>query len=633
MNTSSKRTVLVVNDDPDQAELLGVLLEQSGFSPSVAVDGVDGLAKARHCGPDVVVCDVMMPRMNGFDFCRAVRADNRLRDTPILLVTALLKGSDSVVDGLSAGADDLLELPYDPIQLVAKVTRLVERRQVEGESKKRLRALYVALADLVMVIGRDGRVHSVEPTKSGILYRPAGEMIGRTLRDVMPDHADGFLAEIHRALASGQPHDVEYWLDVEGRMKWFEATISPLPDDTVFWVARDMTEKKALRDSLAHAQKMEAVGRLAGGIAHDFNNILTAISGFGTLVADALPPASALRADAEEILKAAMRASIVTRQLLTFSRKQVLRPELVDVNQVVANLEPMLQRLLHEDVELRIGLGMDLGFVRVDRNQLELVLLNLALNARDAMRAGGVLTINVARADKNAISHERREDRELGYVVLEVSDTGVGMDAQTQAHLFEPFFTTKDPGKGTGLGLATVYGIVEQSGGYISVNSKQYLGTSFQVFLPRLLEAPLLTALEDRPVIGGSETILVVDDDATIRTLTQAVLTKWGYSVLVAANGVDAACVAARDGSSIDLMITDVVMPRLGGRALAEEMRRLYAQMRVLYMSGYPDETLAQQGVLDPATPFLQKPFTPDALLMAVRSALNSPEATDEAAA
>jgi PAS domain S-box-containing protein len=622
MNSFPNRTVLVVNDDADHAKSLGLLLEQSGFTPTIAFDGIDGLEKARQQGPDVIVCDVMMPRMDGVGLCRAVRADERLRDTPVLLVTALRKGSDSMVEGLSAGADDFLELPYDPIRLVAKVTRLVERRQVEGESNRRLRALCVALADLVIVLDRDGRVHNVEPTRNGVLYRPAEEMIGQTLDTVMPEHADRFLREVNRALAAGQPHDVEYTLDIGGETKWFEATISPLSDDTVFWVGRDVTERRALWDRLAQAQKMEAVGRLAGGIAHDFNNILTAIIGFGDLVANALPMTSPLRSDVEEILKAATRASTLTRQLLTFSRKEVRRPELVDVNRVVANLEPMLRRLLHEDIELRVGLGMALGFVRVDRSQLEQVLLNLAINAKDAMPTGGTLTIKTAH-EVNSASHVRRDDREGGYVVLEVSDTGVGMDAQVQAHMFEPFFTTKEPGKGTGLGLATVHGIVEQSGGFISVQSEPHHGTSVKVFLPRLSEAPLATPVEDRAVSGGNETILVVEDDATIRTLAQAVLAKRGYSVLVASNGMDALRVATQYGQPIDLLLTDVVMPSRGGGALAEEIRRQHARVRVLYMSGYPDDTIAHQGVLDASTPFLAKPFTPEGLLIAVRSVLN----------
>ncbi len=623
MSTSAGRAVLIVNDDADHAQSLSVLLQQSGFAPTIAVDGVEGLEKARQCEPDVIVCDINMPRMDGFWLCRAVRADDDLRETPILLITALLKGSDNMVKGLSVGADDFLELPYEPIRLIAKVTRLVERRQVKSDSKKRLRALCVALADLVIVLDRDGRVHNVEQTKSGVLYRPAAKMIGRTLREMMPEHADRFLPEIHRVLASEQPHNVEYWLDIEGEMKWFEATVSPLSDNTVFWVARDVTERKVLRDKLAQAQKMEAVGRLAGGIAHDFNNILTAIGGFGALVAGALPPTSPLRADVEEILKAATRASTLTRQLLTFSRKQVLRPELVDVNRVVASLEPMLRRLLHEDIELRTELGMGLGYVRVDSNQLEQVLLNLAANAKDAMPAGGVLTIKTARDEVCPAPDQRPENREGDYVVLEVSDTGIGMDAETQAHLFEPFFTTKEPGKGTGLGLATVHGIVEQSGGFISVQSEPQHGTSFKVFLPRVVEAPLVTAVKDREVTGGDETILVVEDDATIRTLARTVLTRWGYRVLVAADGMDAFRVAAEEGRSIDLLLTDVVMPSRGGRALAEDIRRQHTNVRILYMSGYPDDTIAHHGVLDSATPFLPKPFTPDELLIAVKSALN----------
>ena len=623
MKIPPNRTVLIVNDDSGYAQFLSSLFEQSGFMTAIAVDGVDGLEQARQLCPDAVVCDVLMPRLDGLGLCRALRADDCFRDTPILLLTALRRGSDSVVQGLSAGADDFLELPYDPILVVAKVTRLVERRIVEQESKQRLRALYVALADLVIVVDGDGLIHNVERTRGEVLYRPPAEMIGRTLHEVMPEHADRFVPEIHRALASGQPHDFEYWLDIEGAMKWFEATISPLPDDTVFWVARDVTERKALRDKLAQAQKMEAVGRLAGGIAHDFNNLLTAISGFGAAVADDLPATSPLRGDVEQILKAATRAASLTRQLLTFSRKHVLRPELVEVNRVVTNLEPMLRRLLHEDIELRTRLATGLGLVRVDCYQLEQVLLNLCVNAKDAMPTGGVLTITTARAGESA---GQRRGGEAGgdYVELEVSDTGVGMDAQTQAHLFEPFFTTKQPGTGTGLGLATVHGIVEQSGGFISVRSEPHRGTSFKVFLPRQPGSPSVTAGAGGRVAGGDETILIVEDDAMIRMLTQRVLTKWGYTVLVAANGVDAVDLAADDGRAIDLLLTDVVMPGRGGKALAEEIRRRHTTVRVLYMSGYPDDAIAHQGVLDPATPFLPKPFTPDVLLAAVRSALNS---------
>jgi PAS domain S-box-containing protein len=624
MSISSSRTALVVNDDADHARSLSIILEQSGFAPTIAVDGVDGLEKARRCGPDVIVSDVTMPRMDGFGLCRALRADERLRDTPVVLVTALCRGTDSMVEGLRAGADDFFELPYEPDRLVAKVTRLVERRQVEGESGKRLRALYAALADLVIVLDRDGRVHNVEPTKSGVLYRPAAEMIGRTLHDIMPEYADRFLCEVRRALASGQPHDVEYVLDIEGAMKSFEATISPLSDDAVFWVARDVTERKALRDRSAQAQKMEVVGRLASGIAHDFNNNLTAIRWFAEVVAQELPLTSPLRADVEQILKATARASALTGQLLTFSRKQVVRPELVDVNRIVANVEPMLRRLLPEDIDLRLGLGTGLGYVRADRNQLEQVLLNLAINAKDAMPAGGMLAIRTARHEASRITHERREDREGDYVVLEVSDTGVGIDPQIREQLFEPFFTTKEPGKGTGLGLATANAIVEQSGGFMAVHSEPHCGASFKVFLPRLSEAPLVSVVGDGPVTGGDETILVVDDDANMRTLVQTVLTRRGYSVVVAADGVAAVRVAAQDGRSIDLLLTDVVMPPPRGRALAEEVRRQHPRVRVLYMSGYLDETIAHNGVLDPAIPFLQKPFTSDALLVAVRSALNS---------
>jgi PAS domain S-box-containing protein len=390
-------------------------------------------------------------------------------------------------------------------------------------------------------------------------------------------------------------------------------------------IAADLTELRQLEVQYRQAQKMEAVGRLAGGIAHDFNNILTAIIGTTSLMTDHIGADSPARMGLHEIEKAARRAAALTRQLLAFSRQQVLEPQDLDVNVLVRNLEHMLRRLIGEHVELRTALAADLGTVRADPGQLEQVIVNLAVNARDAMPRGGSLTIETANEELDAEFAKKLITPGSGpWVRLAVSDTGMGMDARTQAHLFEPFFTTKEPGKGTGLGLATVYGIVKQSGGYVWAQSEVGRGTTFTICLPRVAATPARAAATPVALPSrGSETVLLVEDEDDVRGVITRILTARGYSVLQARNGAEALEFAADRRERIHILVTDVVMPGLNGRELASALGKTRADLRVLYMSGHTDQAIVHEGQLERGLAYLQKPFTPEALSRKIREVLD----------
>jgi len=389
-------------------------------------------------------------------------------------------------------------------------------------------------------------------------------------------------------------------------------------------VLLDITGRRQLEEQLRQAQKMEAVGMLAGGVAHDFNNLLTIIGGYSELILRNLGPHDPNRHSAEQIMKAGERAAALTRQLLAFSRRQVLQPRVLELNKLVTSLSTMLQRLIGEDVELRLVLSSDLGRVSADPGQIEQVLMNLAVNARDAMPKGGILTIETANRqldDNYALQHVAVKAGP--YIQLAVSDTGTGMDAATKARLFEPFFTTK--GAGTGLGLSTVFGIVKQSGGNVEVYSEPACGTSVKVYLPRI-DQPVFVAPENRRsnVARGSETILVAEDDEMVRTLVREALEREGYRVLASADPVEARRVSDRHRGTIHLLISDVVMPKLSGRELAEQLLTRRPAMKVLYMSGYTDNAVLNSGILHQEVAFLQKPFTPAALTEKVREVLEA---------
>jgi PAS domain S-box-containing protein len=418
----------------------------------------------------------------------------------------------------------------------------------------------------------------------------------------------------------------------EGRLVSVEVSVNPILDEhgdiTGFLaIQRDVTRRKQLEEQFRQAQKMEAVGRLAGGVAHDFNNILTVINGYSEVMLDQLKPENTHHKYASEIKKAGERAAGLTRQLLAFSRQQVLEPQVLDLNHVIANVHAMLKRLIGEDIDLVTVPRPDLGRVKADPGQIEQILLNLAVNARDAMPRGGKLSIETGNVDlDDSYTSGDFVVKPGPYVMLAATDSGTGMDAETQKRIFEPFFTTKEKGKGTGLGLSTVYGIVKQSEGYITVYSEMGHGTTFKIYLPRVDASAEVVRPVTTEVAGAHphETVLLVEDDTPIRRLIFDTLKSRGYNVLQAQNGDEAIQLAGRYLDPIQLMLTDLVMPGMSGRVLAERMVALHPESRVLYMSGYTDDAVIRHGGLGAGAAFLQKPFTPDAVANKVRQVLDA---------
>jgi len=387
-----------------------------------------------------------------------------------------------------------------------------------------------------------------------------------------------------------------------------------------------VSDQQRLEEMLHQSQKLEAVGRLAGGVAHDFNNLLGVITGHGDLMRRQVPEDHPARRRLEQVMKAAERAAGLTRQLLAFSRKQVMQPKLLDLNAAVRDLGKMLERVVGEDVEIEVRAAAELGMVKADPTQVDQVLMNLVVNARDAMPKGGQLTIETANVEFDEAYVASHPPAQPGrFVMLAVSDNGVGMDAETQEHIFEPFFTTKAPGEGTGLGLATVYGVVKQSGGNVWVYSEPGRGTTFKIYLPRVDGEASAGEAAREPAASarGHETVLVVEDTADLRETIREVLEERGYRVLAAADGEKALALVAERTGPIELLLTDVVMPKLGGAELARRVAELRPEIRVLYMSGYSNGAVSRQGALAPGVTLLEKPFTGDALARAVREAID----------
>jgi len=479
-----------------------------------------------------------------------------------------------------------------------------------------------------------GQLLDANPALLAMLgYSSAKELLGTHLGGLYADTQQWF--ELADRLRSAAPFNglTAEWLRKDGTttvVRVSGRTVSNGGKEKTFELfAEDVTERRALEQQLRQSQKMEAVGRLAGGIAHDFNNLLMVISGYSEFLLDRLGPEPALRAPAQEIASAALRATSLTRQLLAFSRKQMMAPKILDLNAVVTENLKMLTRVIGEDIDLVMVPATGLGAVRADAGQIEQVIMNLAVNARDAMPAGGKLTIetfNVSLDDEYARFHAPL--RPGNYVMLAISDTGAGMDSETQSHIFEPFFTTKGP-KGTGLGLSTVYGIVKQSGGYIWVYSEPGKGTTFKVYLPRVAEAaqsPVQVAVPAESVAPepGTETILLVEDEANLRYLARQFLEKQGYRVIEAADGAVAMQVAVAHEGVIHLLLTDVSMPGMNGRELAQRISEIRPNVKVLYMSGYTENVIGRNGTLDAGVRLLQKPFTLRDLKSKVREVLDT---------
>jgi PAS domain S-box-containing protein len=630
--------ILLIEDSSDDALLAVRALERAGLSIYAdRVQTLEALGGALRGGAwDIVLSDHGMP---GFDALSALALVHRLApDVPFLLVSGTI-GEERAVAAIKAGAYD-----YVPKGSLARLPDTVRRALREAaERRARARAEEIAHRSMEQL----GAIHDASPV--GIVTldaaarvmtwnRAAALAFGRSVEEAagQPLPLDAAAAAVFDRLVRRTLHgdavadvEIETHRAPHGARLILSCSTAPLRGAAgevvgLVTVLADITRRRELEHQMQLTQRLEALGRLAGGIAHDFNNLLTAILGTAEVLVEDLKD-DPRAADAGDIKEAALRAAALTKQLLAFSRRQVLQLEVLDVNALVRDLERMLGRLLGERIHLRTALAPTVGAVRADPSQLEQVLVNLAINARDAMEAGGVLTITTDDVHlEEPPAGERDMVRAGPYVRLAVTDTGSGMDEATRGRVFEPFFTTKPRGRGTGLGLSTVYGIIKQSGGYIWVSSEPGRTTTFEVYLPRIAETPVRSP--DRPLVDtpvdGTETILVVEDEAPVRALIRRILTDRGYTVLIAATGEEALTVAAGAGQ-IALLVTDVVMPGMSGRDLADRLVARTPGLKVLFASGYTDDEIVRHGPLNPHTPFLPKPFTPEGLLRQIRAVLD----------
>ncbi len=679
--------VLLVDDNEANLYLLRVLLQGHGCNVLTASNGADALDLARATPPDLIVSDILMPGMDGFALCREWRKDKRLQTIPFFFYTATYTEEADRQFGLSLGAERFLVKPEEPDVLLRIIWDTIQRPR--GSQLERARAAgsqpvsptvapeidetsYLTLYNRSLVHKLEAKMRQLEQANTELcdshrdleeaqriakigswaidpatgatrwsheMYRildidPTAPAIpfADMLSQLSADDLNLLTAAIDEASRTGEPWSLELGLarphDKPGRV----AVNGVVDRDNagavvaIHGTMQDITERSEIAAQLRQSQRMEAVGLLAGGVAHDFNNLLTAIRGYTELARDSLEPEDGARGDLDQVVLAADRATELTRQLLAFSRRQVLQPSVLNPAEIVAGLTPLLRRLLGEHIDFVTQTAPQLGRVKVDLSQFEQVVVNLAVNARDAMPAGGKLTIETANVDLKPEDPAARSGASPGlYVALMVSDTGVGIDESTLSHIFEPFFTTKGLGGGTGMGLATVHGIVHQSGGSIHVETEPGHGSTFTVLLPVATEepAPVVAETAARSESRGAESILLVEDEEAVRSYAARVLRRQGYAVTEAPSGTRALELAGGLSGGIDLLITDVVMPGLQGQELATQLRALSPDLRVLFVSGFAENSRVHPEITPAGVGFLPKPFSAGELGRAVREALD----------
>ncbi len=640
--------LLIVEDNESDALLVVAELERCGWDVAwERVDTREAMAEALDRSRfDLIVSDYRMPRFRAPDALALWK--ERGLDSPFIVVSGTI-GEEHAVEVLKAGAGDFF--------LKDRLSRLcsaVERELREAEGRRTLRRaeqereealeglrrserlfhdLFESAPDATVIVDAQGVIRAANHQAEKLFGYEREELNGRAAEVLVPPAARPGYRQIReqfvespvpRLMGAGQQNLLA--LRKDGSTFPIEISLSPMTTEpgVVIAAIRDITDRRRLEEHLRQVQKMEAVGRLAGGVAHDFNNILGVILGQSQIMLRGVPPNHPMRARLEQVLSASERAAGLTRQLLAFSRKQVFETRVLDLNGIVEGLKSMLGRLLGEDIELTFRRGEPLGRISADPTQIEQILMNLAVNARDAMPDGGRLAIETCNAEMDEDYARVHAGAAKGrYVCLSVSDTGHGMTREVQARIFEPFFTTKEPGKGTGLGLATVYGIVKQSEGFVYLYSEPARGTTFKIYLPRV-EAEVDKPMEPAPPAtgGGTETVLLVEDEASLRELIGELLEANGYKVLAAENPEQAVVTAERHDGVIHLLLTDVVMPVMNGRELALRVKERRPDIRVLYMSGYTEDTIAHRGVLEAGALLISKPFTQESLSRKMREAL-----------
>jgi len=647
------RVLLVDGTEQDARFVRDMLvgLEGQSFEVVWAADRAEALARVGTAGaPGRKAWDVLLLNVAALD-APAVESLRTLvaaaPRTPVVLLTE----REDLCGGLRAfelGAQECLPRAYANPRMLARTLRYACERtranEALAESEARFRRMAENARDMIyrLRLKPDLAIEYVSPAGTAITgWTPedvagdAGAFIRRLLH---PEDLPRFEAALQSQVRE-EPPPLRL-MHKDGHVVWTQHRIVPVRDAdghlvAIEGVARDISAEHAMQETdhrseeqLILIQKLEAVGRLAGGIAHDFNNIMTSVIGYSELLLHRLPLEDPIRKTVAEIHKAGQRATGLTQQLLAFSRRQMLQPKVLDLNAELREIEELFRRTLGEDIEIRLFLAGDLGRVKVDPDRLHQVLLNLVVNARDAMPRGGRLTIETANVHHDEDYARRHVGVRVGpYVQLTISDSGVGMDHETLSHMFEPFFTTKEKGKGTGLGLSTAYGIVKQSGGNIWAYSEPGRGTTFEVYFPLVTEAgePAPASLPTSPARGGTETILLVEDEQGVRDLAREVLADLGYRVLSGGDGEQALALAAAHAEPIHLLLTDVVMPRMSGRVLAERLEPLRPGLRILYMSGYTEDAIIQHGLLVSGIAFLEKPFNPTRLGLKVRQVLDAP--------
>lgn len=675
--SKEKIKILAVDDEEENLEALCVAMHQAFPEAEIftAPGGAVGLGLAAETDPDVILLDLKMPGMDGYETCRRLKADPRVCDIPVILLTAVKPDKETFELSYRAGAESFASKPLElwelavQIRAMSKIKKanlakreessrlrsMVKRRtaELDGElsanvklleALKESEALFKAVFDetpfgICLLEGGTGRFLRVNPALARMLGRTGDELRGVCWRDIThPDDVGSQEAQmaLMNSGGAGVVRMAKRYLRKDGSLAWVKLTLSPLSASSgkrFIGLVEDIEnarnselEKKQLEEQLRQAQKMDVAGQLAGGIAHDFNNILAAILAYSDFIINGLSESNKERADAEEIKKAALRGAALTKQLLTFSRKQKFQPEVIDLNVLLKDMQGMLLRLLGEDIDFSAVAGDEAALIKADKSYVEQVILNLAVNARDAMPKGGRLVMESSVIYMDTKYIDRNGTLEPGhYVVLSVSDTGVGMSEEVKSHIFEPFFTTKPREKGTGLGLSTVHGIVKQSGGIITVYSEEGRGTVFRIYMLLAEAAKPLRALSQHAksmIKSEGGVVLVVDDDEQIRALACRSLSGEGFAVMEAANAEEALLLVETKKPALDLLLTDMVLPKMSGFELKNSLKRLFPHLEVVYMSGYTEHNVFNQEKLDLENNFLQKPFTLDLLLRKTIEAL-----------